>query len=69
MSNGGGGINALGRHTVAALLNSASDNVNYELGESDIVDKFNDVLPGTNSGFNDLKNELEGYNECNCPLN
>ena len=64
---GGGGKNALGRHTVAALLNAAHPNVAYDLTPAQVIAKFNDVI--TNDGnVNALKNEFEALNEQGCPL-
>jgi hypothetical protein len=65
----GGGINALARHTVAALLNAASPDVSYDLSVDDVIDEFNDVYPGTKQDYNSLKNYFEGFNEQGCPLN
>lgn len=64
----GGGKNALGRHTVAALLNAAHPDVAYDVTVAEVVAMFNDVIE--NDG--DLKALLslfEGYNEQGCPLN
>jgi hypothetical protein len=65
----GGGLNALGRHTVAALLNAASSSVNYDLTPQQVIDSFNSVYPGTNGQYESLKNMFEGYNQQGCPLN
>jgi hypothetical protein len=64
---GGGGLNALGRHTVAALLNAAASGVDYPLSVQEVIDAFNGVFPGSN--YETLKNQLEGFNELGCPLN
>jgi len=68
LAQGGGGLKALGRHTVAALLNASSAEVNYDLGAGDIIDMFNDAYPGDTDAYEDLKNVFEGYNEQLCPL-
>jgi hypothetical protein len=65
----GGGINALARHTVAALLNASSPDVSYDLSVDDVIDEFKDVYPGTKEEYNNLKNYFEGFNEQGCPLN
>lgn len=65
----GGGLNALGRHTVAALLNSVSSNVSYDQTVSEVINQFNSVYPGTTSAYETLKNTFAGYNEQGCPLN
>jgi hypothetical protein len=63
---GGGGLNALGRHTVAALLNAASGDVDYDMTTTEVIDAFNDVFPG--GDYETLKNELADLNEQGCPL-
>jgi len=63
------GLDALGRHTVAALLNSASGNVNYDLTTQNVISMFNDVFPGKKSQYNALKDIFEGFNTRGCPLN
>jgi hypothetical protein len=67
-SQGGGGLKALGRHTVAALLNTTSA-VDYDLTTPDVIDAFNAVYPGAKSDYNGLKGIFEGFNEQGCPLN
>ncbi len=63
---GGGGLIALGRHTVAALLNAASDGVSYDLSVQQVIDGFNAVYPGGN--YNAQKDIFENFNEQGCPL-
>lgn len=64
---GGGGLEALGRHVVAALLNTSSGGVSYPVVKSSVVSQFNAAYPGEN--YEGLKNQLAGYNEAGCPLN
>jgi hypothetical protein len=65
---GGGGLNALGRHTVAALLNTANAGVDYDIGSPvDVINAFNAAFPG--SDYTTLKDRFEGFNEQGCPLN
>jgi hypothetical protein len=66
LGQGGGGLNALGRHTVAALLNSASTGVNYDVVTSDVISAFNGTYPSDD--YESLKNILEKLNEQGCPL-
>jgi len=68
-ANGGGGLDALGRHTVAALLNGASDGVNYEFTDEEVIQMFNDLFPGTEEEYEALKDTFEYNNELGCPLN
>jgi hypothetical protein len=65
----GGGINALARHTVAALLNAASPGVSYDLFVDEVIDEFNAVYSGTKQDYNSLMNVFGGFNEQGCPLN
>lgn len=69
VSQGGGGLDALGRHTVAALLNAAHPDVSYDLTVEQVISKFNAVFPGNNRAYNTLKDEFEAFNEQGCPLN
>ena len=64
---GGGGLNALGRHTVAALLNAASGGVNYPYTVSEVISGFDGVFP--NGDYEGQKNLFAVANELGCPLN
>lgn len=66
-AQGGGGLIALGRHTVAALLNAASAGVSYDLTVNDVITSFNAAFQF--GDYNGLKDIFEGYNEQGCPLN
>lgn len=63
----GGGLNALGRHAVAALLNAASADVSYDRTAQSVIDSFNYAYGAQEFEF--LKNRLEAFNEQGCPLN
>ena len=67
LKQGGGGLNALGRHTVAALLNAANPDVAYPLTPGQVINKFDSVYPGSKKKYNWLKNKFENYNEAGCP--
>ncbi len=69
LGQGGGALDALGRHTVAALLNGASGNVNYPFTDLEVTDLFNDVFAGSNDDYEALKDTFEAANEAGCPLN
>ena len=62
----GGGLNALGRHAVAALLNAASS-VDYDLTVMQVITTFNDALASGN--YEGAKDTFADFNEQNCPLN
>jgi len=66
---GGGGLNALGRHTVSALLNAASADVFYDYTASDVINKFNALYPTKQcNGYENLKNDFASFNEQECPI-
>lgn len=65
---GGGGLDALGRHTVAALLNAASPNVAYDYTVAEVIALFNDVYPGTRAEYENLKNRFDFLNNQGCDL-
>jgi hypothetical protein len=67
LNQGGGGLNALGRHTVAALLNAASGGVDYDFTTTEVINAFNAVFPG--GDYEGQKNIFAGFNEQGCPLN
>jgi hypothetical protein len=69
LKQGGGGLNALGRHTVAALLNAASGGVDYAFSPASVIASFDAVYPGTKEDYETLKNTFETENERGCPLN
>ena len=68
-NNSGGALDTLGFHTVAALLNAASPEVNFAFTTQEVIDKFNAVYPGTDDDYNDLKDEFDEANNAGCPLN
>jgi hypothetical protein len=63
---GGGGLNALGRHTVAALLNASSSGVDFYWNTTEVINAFNAAYPGGN--YNALAGLFETENEKGCPL-
>jgi len=65
--SGGGGINKLGRHAVAALLSSASSGVNYPRSTTDVL---NSVQNAIQTGvYEPLATNLDLDNNLGCPLN
>jgi hypothetical protein len=69
LGGGGGGLHALGRHTVAALLNAANPEVGYDLTPQEVINEFNNVYPGSKDDYESLKDWFEDFNEQGCPLN
>jgi len=70
LSQGGGQIKALGRHAVAALLNSVHSDVSYGLSEAEVLTQVHDaIVGGSKNVIRNLKNELDDLNNEGCPLN
>ncbi len=67
LDQGGGGLIALGRHSVAALLNSLTADVNFEFTDGDVLDGFEHAWDS--GSFTKMKNNFEDANEDGCPLN
>lgn len=63
---GGGGKNALARHAVAALLNSAAADVDYGMSTADVIAVVQAAFAG--GAFESAKNVFEGLNELECGL-
>lgn len=69
-AQGGGHLKALGRHTVAALLNAASADVGYPATVADVIATFNSVYPSSNTAYGYVKDVFATLNEdLECPLN
>ena len=66
---GGGGLEALGRHTVAALLNSSSPSVNYKYTSSQVISMFQQAFDSHNATtIENTKNLLEAAHSGGCPI-
>jgi hypothetical protein len=63
LGNGGGGLKALGRHTVAALLNGADPDVDYKYTDEEVIAMFQAVYPGKNKDYEALKDKFAVENE------
>ena len=61
LNTGGGGENALARHATAALLNAASEGVNYLYTEAEVIAIVQDAY--LTGDFKTAKNLLEAQNE------
>jgi len=71
LETGGGGLNALDRHAVSALLNADSSNVGYEFDVNEVIAL---VQQAYGSGDPEqIKDELESFTDANpnivCPIN
>lgn len=67
LQQGGGGEKALGRHAVAALLNTSNPDVSYAFSTAGVINIVQNAYATGN--FNGAKNMLEFENEQGCPLN
>jgi hypothetical protein len=65
----GGGINALLRHSVAAVLNAAHTEVDYALTTQQIIDAVNEAIDDSAKAIEQLKNQLDTYNNDGANLN
>jgi hypothetical protein len=63
-----GGLNALGRHTVAALLNASTD-MDYGMTDAEVIALFDSTWDQSEEEVEALKDVLAGMNEMGCPLN
>ena len=69
LENGGGGVEALLRHAVAALLNVADPNVAYPIDVPQVlIDTINSVLASGDAASIELhKNQLDEWNNLHAP--
>jgi large repetitive protein len=66
---GGGGINNLGRQSVAALLNACHNEVDYFYGSTaTIINLVNQAFLTGGNAPGLLATQLDGYNNAGCPL-
>jgi hypothetical protein len=64
----GGGVNALARHAVAALLNASSPDVDSDFTTAQVIALVQAAL-GPGGDIEGTKNLLAASNEAGCPLN
>jgi len=67
LNTGGGGEAALGRHAVAALLNAAHPNINYEYSVGEVIAMVQDAY--ATGDYEGTKDILEDYNELEGDIN
>jgi len=65
----GGGINALARDAVAALLNACSDCVNYGLTTDQVITQVRDAIAAGDAAIQSLHEDLDFRNNAGCPIN
>jgi hypothetical protein len=67
LQQGGGDLDALTRHAIAAVLSAAHPDVDYPLTVDEIVDMVNDAYTGL-TDVEDLKNVLDTFNNLDCSI-
>ena len=63
----GGGVNALARHAVAALLNASNPDVDSDFTTAEVIALVQEAI--ATGDFERIKNILAAANEQGCPLN
>jgi len=66
LKTGGGAEKALGRHSVAALLNASNPNVNYAYSTWQVIAMVQGAY--VNGNYEYVKNQFAYQNELGCPL-
>lgn len=66
LGQGGGGMNALGRHAVAGLLNAAASDVDYSFTTAQVIAMVQDAV--ASGDFETAKTALADENESGCPI-
>ena len=69
LQSGGGGINALARHAVAALLNSSNPNVDSDFTTAQVIALVQDAVAPGGVTIEEAHQLLAAANEQGCPLN
>jgi hypothetical protein len=62
----GGGVNALARHAVAALLNASNPDVSFDLTPEEVIALVQEAF--ATGDFERIKDILAAFNEQGCPL-
>jgi hypothetical protein len=66
----GGGVNALARHAVAALLNASNPDVDFDLTPQQVIDLVQEAIEsGDPAQIQEAQEQLAELNEQGCPLN
>ena len=63
----GGHLDALGRESVAAVLNAADPDVEYAFTEEEVKAMFDTVFQGADGDYDTLKDQFEAENQKDCP--
>ena len=68
LQQGGGQLDALTRHAIAAVLSAAHPDIDYPLTVDEIVDMVNAHTSNDADVIEDLKNELDTFNNLGCDI-
>lgn len=69
LEKGGGGLDALGRHAVAALLNATSPDVDFAFTSSEVIALFQAAFDsGSKTTIESTKDQFDAANNAGCPL-
>jgi serine-aspartate repeat-containing protein C/D/E len=69
LGTAGGGVNALLRHSVAAVLNAAHTEVDYAMSTGQIISAVQAAVSGGAGAIEQLKDQFDGYNNAGANLN
>lgn len=62
LTQGGGGLSALMRQAVAALLNAENSDVDYPLTTAQVIEMVNEAIANEDAAIESLKDTLDGFN-------
>ena len=63
----GGGVTALARHAVAAILNACDQDIAYPMGVGQVIAAVDDALDMGEPYVTELKDTLDYFNNYGCP--
>ncbi|MGH2701706.1 MAG: Ig-like domain-containing protein [Actinomycetota bacterium] len=69
LSTGGGGMNALGRHSTAALLNASHPGVDFAFTSAEVISMFQGAFDAGGAAIENTKDIFDAANNGGCGLN
>jgi uncharacterized repeat protein (TIGR01451 family) len=67
LNGNGGGVTALARHAVAAMLNAYDPDIDYQMSEAEIIAAVQQALYLGEPYITELKDVLDYFNNAGCP--